>query len=320
MGLCISEIKGLFKKKDSKSMFVTVFPTQLGEAEIDAVSERHNDKFYFIPNEDEVDQAIEYLDEDGPSESNYQDLNGLLQKLKQLQKRYNPDAQNTKSNPDAILEENEYADSNDDHFERKNILAESQQFNTELSESQSSRKDNENNGLKAPIQLTFSGKKQVKEGELILEIQAGKFLHEEFLSRNNLLSPYIQIKIYRYQHTAKYLQNINEIKEKGQVYKTFETVKNEDPITPIWAHIIHQKISDEDIIKNFFIGVCLFYTVQGKSTPLMIGEELFSLSSFLDQRLQTKEIDYRNPAQKGNLAKIRVRFQLIYLIQYWLLS
>ena len=219
MGICISSIKAIFEGKERKSskLYVTVFPSPFVESQIDAVFARHDEKFYFIPNEDQIDQAIEYLDEDGPNEANYQHLTSLLQQLKQLQKKYNPSVQNlpqsgkqTHDSP-TIEEENEVPESVDDNGERMNNYSnetgvKSVELNingaSELKQIDVSTKIVQD---KQPIQITAFEKKQIQEGELILEVQAAKFIHQDFLNKNNLQKPYVVVKFYRYQHTAKYL-------------------------------------------------------------------------------------------------------------------
>ena len=150
--------------------------------------------------------------------------------------------------------------------------------------------------------------KNIRSGVLSIDIQKGKFLHDKLINKHKLVAPYVVVKLY-FNRNSRLDYHITSFEE----ITKFQTLKNDMPSNPQWDELFEHSFVDQDKIAFYVIGISLFYLSDKDESEWQIGgEEYFSLGSLLDQKVQNKEIEYKDPILKGILAEIRVRFQFIY--------
>ena len=280
------------KKKNKKAQepsLMHVFPNQHEEKNYET-SPGSGDNFYFIPNENNLNKTIEYLDElPILTEKDIQKLDESLIELQSIRKKHKSIRFSTNfSRSDSISKQiPEYPSQNSlDNKSRQSISA-------------GISLQNINEAPKKPY--------------LLIGVDSAKFMHEETMSRHNLKTPFVIVKIYKRDSIRTPLFSSNP----GDEVKAFMTGTREEKLNPVWNEFVSYELpieaEEKQGLTTFSIGFSLYYILEKNETTLEIGsEQHFSLSSLLDQKVQTKIIEFKDSVLKGSLARLTAKFQLIH--------
>jgi len=268
-------------------------------------SEKHDDKFYCINDEEEIDKIIAELDEAIViDKAQAETLEITLSNLREMRNKL------------AICTLYDSAD----EFEPIRELAGEETPSSSLMKSKQTILITSPDSIKKRISFTMhdtsdsSGgklKKEVRSGTLMIEVQKGFFFHPKFLQKYDLNKPYVQVKIY---HTEKAKNKAtHEYNSRGTDIANFKTEQASNPIHTEWDELIEYAFTQEKKMSSYSFGFTLFYTCNKGNEDFQVGDEqIFSIGSLLDQSMQTKYIDFLDQDLKGLLARLRVRFQFLH--------
>jgi len=301
MGLCPSICDKDPLPQDSRASHI--IPGDYFEKRLQP-SEKNDDKFFYIQNEENIDLTISRLDEvPFMYESNAVLLEQTLAELKKMKMKF---------------ESTTFHESVQGYFGQHVDEAEEK---LEVSQSKILREENSENTHKKTIlrkksnsfvdskNTITSRKKDIKNGHLTIEIQKAKFLHSKLIKKQKLTAPYVVSKLYLNKSGRINAQTLYSLQE----ISCNETLKNESSITPEWAEVFEHNFENEENLLYYVIGISLYYLNEKNDEKLKIGDEqYFSVGSLIDQKVQEKEIDFKQQTSKGTIAKLRVRFQFIY--------
>jgi len=148
----------------------------------------------------------------------------------------------------------------------------------------------------------------LKHGTLLIEIQDANFLHLDILNQQKFRNPYVVAKIYLSSNKKSYVSNVEAV-PLTEVQK-FQSLKGINSQKPQWNELFEYDIEDNDKISMYSFSFALYYS--SDNMDVQIGDEqIFNINPLLDQRVQTKTIELKDPIEKGTLAKLRVRLQLL---------
>jgi len=237
--------------------------------------DKNDTKFYFIKNEKQIDSNINYLHEKPLLSAT--DLGLLEQTLAELKQ----------------LKQRYTVRPSYDILDRM-VIASEQNFD-----------DGQQN---EPTETNFP----IKHGTLLIEIQDANFLHLGILNQQKFKNPYVVAKIYLNSNKKSYVSNVEEV-PLTEVQK-FQSLKGINSQKPQWHELFEYDIGDNDKISMYSFSFALYYLSDNEE--IQIGDEqIFNINPLLNQRVQTKTIELRDPIEKGVLAKLRVRLQLLYDIE-----
>jgi len=277
-----------------------ILPTEMRDAQSGSIYfEVNDDKFYFIKNEVNIDKQIEHFDEVFiMSEEEAEKLDGVLNELRGLRKKF--------SKVKSLIPS-------------KNIFELSVENPSEKNESQNQDALNiESPKVFIPEKMTVSSPQHkllrgIRHGKLLVEIQNAHFLHPKIINKHNLKNPYIVLNIYldEKKRTFRGTENSSGLVKVA----TFTTSKSRNLLKPEWNEFFqHDFELDDKPICDYKIGMSFFYECDDskEKTYQVRDEQLFSITSLFDQKMQTKRIDFKDNFLKGVIAKMNVRFQFIY--------
>jgi len=157
---------------------------------------------------------------------------------------------------------------------------------------------------------TFTVSSQ-KPAALLIEVQDANFLRNELLDKHKLKNPYVVVKIYLSSSKKSYSLDLSSIPLTE--VQAFQTLKEINGTKPQWHNLFEYQIEDSDKLSMYSFSLALYYTSGEEESEIQIGDEqIFNMNPLTDQRLQTKSIEFKDRIEKGFLAKLRVRFQLVY--------
>lgn len=267
-------------------------------------SEKHDEKFYYINDEEELDKIIAQLDEAVLiDKTQAETLELTLANLREMRNKL------------AICTLYDSAD----EFEPIRELAGEETPSSSLIKTRptitlTSPDSIKKNNLSSFLQDTSDSsggkfKKEIRHGTLMIEVQKGFFFHPKFLQKYDLGKPYVQVKIY---HTEK-ARNKGEYNSRGTDVAKFNTQQASNAIHTEWDELIEYAFTQEKKMSSYSFGFTLFYTCNKGNEDFQVGEEqIFSIGSLLDQSMQIKYIDFLDQDLKGLLARLRVRFQFLH--------
>jgi len=253
-------------------------------------------KFYCIPNEGQTDKVIEWLDEVPVfTEKEMGMLNDLIVELESLRKKYRPALLYVRRETQASKSVFGLLDAKNTSTESHDGVKLSGSFYSNDSRDHSSEDKN--------------------KPHFMVEVQSAKFLHESRLQKHSLKNPYVVVKIYK----KPYVRMDTSGPLPNSMIKTLKTQKNMEPVEPKWDELFryyldleNQNQNQEKTLSTYSAGISLYYSGRKNEEDWRVGEEQhFSFSSLLDQRMQSKVIDFKDAELKGVLAKLHIKIQLI---------
>ena len=265
-----------------------VFPFPCHENIIDS-SEHNDEKFHFIKNERKIDGIINHLDElPITSENDISLLEKTLSELRALKHLLAPSTQNTLDRflmvSEGTPEEKRSDEYDDTNFDKEENL----------------------HGRNSTRAQSLGIRELSKQTILLSEIQKATFLHSKLLEKYRLSQPYIVTKVY-------FKTNQDPLRDIWNEVKQFETPKGVSTMNPEWNHMIECQLEENLKAPMYSIGISLFYISARDNTIFQVGEEqTFSFEVLSNQKVQVKQIDFKDPVLKGVLAKLKVRFQLLH--------
>jgi hypothetical protein len=136
-----------------------------------------------------------------------------------------------------------------------------------------------------------------QDGTLIVDIQKGTFLHPDELRTENLHSPFIKI-------------DVCDQEEKEAIW-SYSTLPSKDAVFPDWEEVAEHEFHDVMQLGDWVVQISLNYNQGGKIVS--IGDShSFSISGLIDQKVHTKQLDFKDSITKGIIAKVVVRFQFVH--------
>ena len=280
------------------------------------ITEATYDNFYYIPKEDQIDRAIDYLDEiPNLTEKDNTLLSELLGELWDLRTRYGP-CMVTKNGLDNTIDFGNASI----HVDRTQdvVIPKSRNNIANLKAWTNSRAKI----AKVPtihtsiLDKDFAKVVSPKQNKpsVMIEIQSAKFLHAEMIKKYTLENPYVLIKVYTRGTSSRY---VHIPKEKEELFRVMTSI-NLEIKNPIWDEYFEHQLDMDEETKDkkfglYYVGVSLYYTRADLKEEWQVGEEqMFSLTSLMDQKLREKVIDYKDPVMKGVLARLKIKLQLIH--------
>jgi len=304
MGLCPSVCPPT-DNSELRQTIISVVPGQFGQKRL-SPSDKNNDKFFYIQNEENIDLEITRLDEiPFMYESNIKLLEQILLDLRKMVKRFEPSGTHESANGqiglsilDSVIEQSDAIEENPSTGQSP--INKQEERRPQLFRKKSNTFANAATGTK---------KQDIKNGNLTIEIQKGQFLSTKLMKKNKLTAPYVKIRMYLNKSNRVNSKTLYSLEEIAQ----YETLKTESAQHPEWAETFEHQFIDEGKISYHMIGISLHYLNDKDDSTWQVGEEeVFSVGSLMDQKVQEKEIDFKDTVNKGIYAKLRVRFQFIY--------
>jgi len=279
-----------------------IIPTEMRDGQSRSVYfEVNDDKFYFIKNEVNIDKAIEHFDEVFiMSEEEAEKLDGVLNDLRFLRKKF--------SKAKTVSPSKNMFELSIENLPEKEEARKNCSLTIDISESQK---------LEIPEKMTVSSPQHkllrgIRHGKILVEIQNAHFLHPKIIKKHQLKNPYLILNIYldekrKFQRGA---ENNGPVK-----VASFTTSKSHNSTKPEWDEFFQHDFELEDRpICDYKIGMSFFYESEDPKNPIyqVRDEQMFSVTSLFDQKMQTKRIDFKDNFLKGVIAKLNVRLQFIY--------
>jgi len=272
-----------------------VAPFEVSDLNQVAINETLN-KFYCIPNEGQIDKVIEWLDEAHVyTEKEIAMLNDVIVELESLRKKYRPTLLYIRRETQASKSVHSLLEAN------KSVSSESHEGGVKLSGSFISSDS---------LSANDDGK---EKAHFMVEVQSAKFLHESLLQKHALSNPYVEIKIYR----KPYVRLDASGPLPSSMIKTIKTKKSMELLEPKWDELYRyyldlEKEEQDKVLSTYSVGISLYYSGRKNEEDWRVGEEQhFSFSSLVDQRMQSKIIDFKDSELKGVLAKLHIKIQLV---------
>jgi len=307
MGLCPSVCPPA-TDPEMRQTLISVVPGQFSSKRL-LPSDKNNDKFYYIHDEENIDLEITRLDEiPFMYESNMKLLEQILLDLRKMVKKFEPSGTHESAHGQIGLS----------IVDTDSVLLPSETTDENPGQSQDPREEKERrpqlfrkkSSSYAHNKTGGTGKRQeIKNGNLAIEIQKAQFLSAKHLRKNKLTAPYVVVKMYLNKTNRVNSKTLHSLEERAK----YETLKNESAQYPEWTEVFDHAFIDEEKISYHMIGISLYYLNDKDDTVWQVGEEqVFNVGTLMDQKVQEKEIDFKDTVNKGVFAKLRVRFQFIY--------
>mmetsp|Transcript_11155 Transcript_11155/g.9531 ORF Transcript_11155/g.9531 Transcript_11155/m.9531 type:complete len:179 (+) Transcript_11155:70-606(+) len=177
MGLCLSDV---FQKKEPKghvSTFAEAYPSLLLDESTTSINPTNDNRFYFIPNEDQIDKDLEFLEnaknyQEDTCEKIAQDLNQRLQGINEFYKRR------------AIKKE----------FSQYYEVDESEDFSPV--------------SAKYPLFRINKASNQLRFAIFRIEVEKFKVFNEDFIKEKKFKKPFAHVSIYQSPSMTKYIEDV----------------------------------------------------------------------------------------------------------------
>jgi len=294
MGKLFSKCWGRKKTEQDYKRLDDVYPFPCQE-NVTTPLEKNDEKFFFIKNEQKIDKVINYLDELSMiSEQDITLLEKTLAELRTLKLEYIPS-----SSPYSLLGQIFRGPAHKVNGEQKS--------DSHKSYSDKNSQGEEHIQAKSPNKNIFS-----KQSSLMVEIQKASFLHIQLIEKHKLKHPYVVVNIYPGTKGI----NIPQISSTTREIKTFETLADSSSMRPDWHQLFEYNFDENEEIQTYSIGFSLFYISELDDSIFQVGQEqIYAFSGLLDQKVQSKQIDFKGPISKGLIAKLRIRLQLLHNVE-----
>jgi len=267
-----------------------IFPDQHIFSKVEAHHE-NDEKFYHLPEKQKVDKTLDFLDSNRIlNDKDYDILVYTLTHLLHIRNKF-------------IINKlimSPFSDTTSNHSDISPVKSE-----TTIDSPLPKSKIRIHNITTFTMASSHIEGKEIQEALIIMEVQEGLFMHPDVLKKNKLSRPFVSLQL---------CPRTKDNNPESQV--NYATSDSEDILVPSWNELFEHVFIECGKLAEWQIAVSLHYHKGRSDETVQIGNHhTFPLNLLLDQNVYAKQINFKDSIAKGVLAKVLVRFQLVYDLQ-----